>query len=453
MRMETDLNSHIISYINCKTKAAPLVVFRILFGLVMCFSIIRFWLNGWIEDLYLKPDFLFKYEGFEWVQILGNGTYLLFFICGLSAFFVAVGFKYRISIIVFFLSFLYIELLDKTNYLNHYYFISVVSFILIWLPAHCNSSLDSGRDLTVKATYISQWQVDILKLMLAIVYIYAGLAKLNVDWMIRAMPLSIWLPSKTHIPIIGSLLDQEWVHYASSWGGAIYDLSIVFFLLWKRTRVAAFIMVIIFHVLTAILFPIGMFPYIMILSTLIFFSGSLHANVLQFISNVLPDVLSYDDNDKAYPSKNNKLYFVILGVFMIFQMIFPLRFITHDGNVFWHEQGYRYAWRVMLMEKTGYANFKIVDSVTQKRFYVQNDDFLTPRQEKDMATQPDFILQYGKYLGNHFISQGHKNVQVYVESYASLNGRKSQPFINHEADLMTIDYDTLCDYFITPLDE
>lgn len=453
MRMETDLNSYIVSYINSKTKAAPLVVFRILFGLVMCFSMIRFWLNGWIEELYINPSFLFKYDGFEWVQVLGNGTYLLFFICGLSALFVAIGFKYRIAITVFFLSFLYIELLDKTNYLNHYYFISVVSFILIWLPAHCNSSIDSSRNPIIKASYISRWQIDILKLMLAIVYIYAGLAKLNYDWIIRAMPLTIWLPTKVHIPIIGALLDQKWMHYAFSWGGAIYDLSIVFFLLWKRTRGAAFMLVIMFHVLTAVLFPIGMFPYIMIFSTLIFFSSSLHANVLQSISRALPSALVYIDNGKSYMSKNNKLFLIFLGVFMMFQVALPLRYLTHDGNVFWHERGYRYAWRVMLMEKTGYANFRIVDTVSQKRFYVRNDDFLTARQEKEMATQPDFILQYAKYLGKHFSSQGHKNLAVYVESYVSLNGRKSQPFVNPEVNLINVDYTTLCNNFLIPLDE
>ena len=74
------------------------------------------------------------------------------------------------------------------------------------------------------------------------------------------------------------------------------------------------------------------------------------------------------------------------------------------------------------MEKMGISTFKIVDKETGDFFYVDNTDFLTPFQEKQMSSQPDFILEYAHYLGNHFKSQGHKNVQVFVESYVALNG-------------------------------
>ena len=95
---------------------------------------IRFWLKGWIETIYIQPNFHFSYFGFEWVKPLGNYTYILFIICGLAAIFIALGFKYRMAIITFFLSFTYIELMDKTIYLNHYYFISMMSFLMIFLP-------------------------------------------------------------------------------------------------------------------------------------------------------------------------------------------------------------------------------------------------------------------------------------------------------------------------------
>ena len=107
----------------------------------------------------------------------------------------------------------------------------------------------------------------------------------------------------------------------------------------------------------------------------------------------------------------------------------------------------------MLMEKTGYANFKIVDTQTGKRFYVQNEDFLTPFQQKQMSTQADFIIEYAHYLGEHFTSQGHQNLAVYVESYASLNGRRSQPYIDPEIDLMTLKNNFSNRSFILPLNE
>ncbi|MFK7934143.1 MAG: HTTM domain-containing protein, partial [Saprospiraceae bacterium] len=121
------------TYFTQTTEAAPLAVFRIFFGALMFLSIVRFWYNGWIEKLYLEPQFHFSYYGFAWVKPIGDWTYLLFVICGLSALCVMVGWKYRLAIITFFLSFTYIELMDKTTYLNHYYFVSVLSFLLLFL--------------------------------------------------------------------------------------------------------------------------------------------------------------------------------------------------------------------------------------------------------------------------------------------------------------------------------
>ncbi|MFB1041295.1 MAG: HTTM domain-containing protein, partial [Polaribacter sp.] len=247
-----------------QTNAAPLDIFRLFFGLMMFARIIRFWANGWIEKLYLVPKFHFSYFGFSWIKPIGNYTYLLFIICGASALFVAIGYKYRIAIITFFLSFLYIELMDKTTYLNHYYFISIVSFLLLFLPANAYFSLDA---VVRKKQYqqIPKWTIDSIKLMLVIIYLTAGLVKLNTDWLFRAMPLKIWLPSKYDLPFIGeNLMQQNWFHFAMSWSGMLYDLVIPFLLLYKRTRFVAFLFVIFFHVFTRVLFPIGMFPFIMI---------------------------------------------------------------------------------------------------------------------------------------------------------------------------------------------
>jgi hypothetical protein len=441
------------TYLNKQTKAAPLAVFRILFGLLLVVSMIRFWYYGWIEKLYLLPKFHFHYYGFEWVQVPGNWTYALFFICGLSALFFAIGFKYRISILIFFLSFTYIELMDKTTYLNHYYFVSITAFILLWLPAHCHFSVDAFWNKNMRTEFIPKWNIDALRLMISIVYISAGLAKLNSDWMYKALPLGIWLREKTDIPIIGQFMDERWMHYLFSWGGACYDLFIVFFLLWSRTRLLAFIAVLIFHLLTKVLFPIGMFPYLMIAASLLFFSDSFHSKILATISRIIkiPHETFCNGMRLTTSSVSHRTALFILPLFFVVQLLVPLRSHLYTGNVFWTEQGYRFSWRVMLMEKTGYANFKVVDGVTGKRFYVQNEDFLTAFQQKQMATQPDFILEYAHYLGEHFKSQGHKNLQIFVESYASLNGRPSQEFIDPSVDLLTVKNNLLPKSFIIPL--
>ncbi len=432
------MRSSIKKYFDSYTEAAPLAVFRIGFGIMMLASVIRFWLNGWIEKLYLTPKFHFSYYGFEWVKPLGDFTYLLFVICGVSAFFVAIGYKYRIAIITFFLSFTYIELMDKTTYLNHYYFISILSFLMIFLPASIYYSVDAWKNTEQSFQRIPRWCIDSIKLMLGIVYFYAGLAKINSDWLLRAMPLKIWLPSKYDIPLLGDLMQQEWMAFAFSWSGMLYDLLIPFLLLWRRTRLFAFAMVIIFHVMTRVLFPIGMFPYIMIVSALIFFSPEVHHKILKKISSWFRIRKEKFDNKLSLiykPIKRKSLTSIVVGFFII-QILFPWRYLLYPGELFWTEEGFRFSWRVMLMEKAGYAEFKVVDADTGKRFYVNNSDFLTPFQEKQMSFQPDFILEYAHFLADHFRKDGHENVEVYVESYVGLNGRKSVPYISPDVNLL-----------------
>ncbi len=433
------------TYFTKTTEAAPLAVFRILFGLMMFISIVRFWAHGWIDKLYVQPRFFFSYYGFEWIPQLGSYTYILFIICGITALCISLGYQYRIAITLFFLSFTYIELLDKTTYLNHYYFISILSFLLIFLPAHHYFSLDAKRGTTIRATRIPNWSIDSIKVLLGIVYFYAGLAKLNSDWLLGAMPLKIWLPSKYDTPLIGTLLGQEWVHYAFSYTGALYDLLIPFFLYYKRTRGVAFIIVVIFHILTRVLFPIGMFPYIMIISTLIFFDAGIHHKILKILSKLLGiDKSQFDKPSRTFAKQEGvhvflkRSKFVLLASFFAFQLLFPFRYLLYPGELFWTEEGYRFSWRVMLIEKAGYATFKIVNPKDKTRFYINNDDFLTSFQQKQMATQPDFILQYAHYLRDHYIKEGMVAPQVYVESYVTLNGRLSAQFIDPKINLSTI---------------
>jgi hypothetical protein len=52
-----------------------------------------------------------------------------------------------------------------------------------------------------------------------------------------------------------------------------------------------------------------------------------------------------------------------------------------------------------------------------------------------MSYQPDFILEYAHFLGDHFTKQGHNNVGVFATSYVALNGRLSARFINEKVDL------------------
>ena len=403
----------------------------------MLFSVIRIWNKGWIKELYIDPSFHFSYYGFEWIKPIGDYTYLIFLICAISSFCVAIGFKYRISIILLFLSFTYAELMDKTTYLNHYYLVSLISFLMIFFPANAAFSVDN---LIKKKSYslIPKWNVDSLKLMICIVYFYAGIAKINTDWLIEAQPLRIWLTSKYDLPIVGNTLFQmDWIHVFFSWAGMFYDLFIAFILLYKKTRPFGFFLVITFHIMTAILFPaIGMFPYIMITSSIIFLEPKTHKKILNNFFSLFKKFFDKVSKIERYNYKRAQITQSLLIIFFIIQLVFPFRYFLYPGELFWNEQGYRFSWRVMLIEKKGFTEFKVVDGETSESFYVLNEEFLTEFQERQMSFQPDFILEYAHYLGDYYNKNGYNDVEVYAESYVTLNGRTSKVFVDPNVDLM-----------------
>ena len=423
-------------YISKEVHIAPLVVFRLVFGFVMFFSVLRFAANGWIHQQYIEPSFHFTYLGFSWVKPFGEtGMYLVFAFMALSFLCVALGLFYRLASISTFVLFTYVELLDKANYLNHYYFVSLVCFLLILVPAHRYFSFDVYRKPSLKRTHIPMWSIGVFKLQLGIVYFFAGVAKLNYEWLINANPLKIWLPAQSHIPVIGSLLSKTWVAYFASWFGAIYDLTVPFLLATKKYRPIAYVFVIAFHVSTAALFQIGVFPFVMIGATLIFFSEEFHIKVLDKLERLFRFKPIDVGVNNPFRHKWKKATTVFLVGFFALQALLPFRYMLYPGELFWNEEGYRFSWRVMLMEKAGYASFRIVDTENNRSWEAKNYDYLTPNQEKMMSTQPDMILEYAHFLESEAKQQGVKNPEVYVDSFVSLNGSPSTRFIDPLANL------------------
>jgi len=431
-----------------QTSIAPLVIFRIIFGALMLFGTARFMLYGWVEDLYITPKFFFTYYGFDWVHPLnGNWMYLPFIVMLIASVGIIFGALYRYSATLFFICFTYVELLDKTNYLNHYYFVSLMAFILIFLPAHRYFSIDAYFRPQIAATKVSQWTIRILQFQLACVYIFAGIAKVQADWLIEAQPLKTWLQAHRDMPIFGKLFAQEFVAYIFSWFGCLYDLFIVFFLLSFKWRKYAYLVVVAFHLITWLLFPIGVFPWVMICSTLIFFSPQFHEKILfkltkvPFLPDLEPNILS--------PIYRKITQFSIVA-FILFQLIVPIRSITYPGNLFWNEEGFRFSWRVMLMHKQGLATFYVKDRNTQQTIEIINEDYLTDRQIDQMSTQPDMILQYAHHLSEIYADTtfhfGKKTVRlvnpsVHARIFVALNGRPSQLFVNEQHDLTQFTYD------------
>lgn len=416
-----------------KDSIAPLVVFRIFYGLLMSGAALRFLLKGWVYEQYVKPNFHFSYYGFEWVSVLPEwAMYASFISMVILGLFIALGFLYRVSMVLYFLIFTYVELIDVTYYLNHYYFMSLLAFLMIFIPANRALSLDNFVFKRPNQTEVSVFYKRCIQIILSLVYVFAGIAKLNPDWLLEAMPLKVWLPSQSHWPIIGPLFNWVEVAFFFSWAGAIYDLTIPYFLSLKKTRLIAYLSVVFFHGITAFLFQIGMFPWIMMVATTIFFSSSFHQTIYDF--------LAHKFKANLHPSKSvitpSKYLISFLSILLVWQVIWPFRYVTYPGKLFWTEQGYRFSWRVMLMEKMGNINYLVVDERTGNSIEVDPQDFLEPVQYKMLATQPDLILQFAHFLGEWAKGKSIDSPQVFARSFVSLQGKSIRPFIDPEVDLL-----------------
>jgi len=424
--------------------AAALAAFRIVFGAVVAYGALRFMANGWIESLFVAPRFHFKYYGFDWVEAWPrSGMYLHFGVLVVLGLLVAIGLFYRAAIVLLFLAFTYIELIDVTTYLNHYYLVSLLALLLCCLPANVLWSLDAWRKPHIRRATVPALSLFILRFQVGVVYVFAGLAKLGSDWLLRAQPLDIWLTSRRDFPLVGSVFAEPWAAYAMSWAGFLFDSTIVLWLCIPKTRIPAFLAVIGFHCMTGALFPIGLFPVIMVSSALIFFP----ADWPRRLAALRPTWLGFRTTPKAagaleFHGKNaarvprfGRWLVAAACAYAALQVLIPLRHRLYGGNVLWDEQGMRWSWKVMVREKNGAVTFMARSPSRNRTFHVSPRRYLTSIQEREMSGQPDLILQLAHRIRDDYRVRGYEDIQVHADALASLNGRPAARLIDPDVDL------------------
>lgn len=430
--------TRLLTCLTAPRDIAALAVYRMLIGGLMCAGALRFMSNGWIENLYVEPDFHFKYWGFGWVQVPGQtGLYMLYSGIALAAFMVAIGAFYRVAIIAFWCMFTYAELMDVTTYLNHYYFISLLTLILCFLSPHRAWSVDAWLRPKLRSNTLPAWQTYWLCFQVGLLYFYAGWAKFEPDWLLHAQPLNIWLPPHSGLPLLGPFLELPWVHFAFSWFAFLFDVTIIGFMLWRRTRIWAFLVILVFHYFTHLFFNIGLFPFIMVFSVLIFFDADWPRKILAFLR--LPSSRPVFARETVVPrwSTLGAGFAVAVLIFCSIQFALPLRQWAYPGTVLWHEQGMRFSWRVMLREKSGSLQYRVV-TASEAPVLVSPHEYLTEEQYREMAGQPDMILQLAHHIRDNYNARGHGPVKVYADSLVSLNGRAMRHLIDPQADLAQI---------------
>jgi hypothetical protein len=244
------------------------------------------------------------------------------------------------------------------------------------------------------------------------VYFFAGLAKLNGDWLVRGEPLATWLPARSEMWLIGPLLTLPVTAFALAWGGALFDLTIVGWLSWRRTRPYAYAIVVAFHTATWLLFPmIGVFPLLMSIAALVFFEPDWPKRVLGW--KKAPERPS-----AARP--HSRAVRAAAAAYLALMLVLPLRHYLIPGDVKLTGEGYLGSWQVMLSEKSASTDFLVTDVATGDQWRVPAPDQLTPRQQMVMATDPVMLRQAAQLVADQI-----GEVQVSAVVTMSFNGRRS----------------------------
>jgi vitamin K-dependent gamma-carboxylase len=418
---------------------APLVFFRITFGLLMLIEVGAYTLSGYLRQHWMEPKIHFTYYGFGWVAPPpGNWMYVLTGMLMVSAVGMALGLFYRLSAAVFAIGFTWIFLIEQANYLNHFYLICLLGFVALALPANRARSLDCARHPRLRAETVPAWTVWILQAHIAIAYLYGGIAKINSDWL-AAGPIRVWFTTGGPAAKLPDFLKREEVFYFVSYSGLLLDLFMAPLLLWKRTRWLAIGLAVAFHACNSWLFNIGVFPFLSIAMTLLFVKARWHRRVLR---------MGRERKGGFAAGWAKRWIAAPLLIYLALQILIPLRHWLYPGAAHWTEEGHRFAWHMMLRSKRGDAYF-IVKDEAGKLWRIEPREVLSRRQYQKLAGHPDMLVQFAHYLRDR-AEPG--EISVYAVSYVSLNGRARALLVDPEVDLARVKRDLRHAEWILPLE-
>lgn len=376
--MTTSRSDYLRKILARPVSGASLAIVRIGYGLVIFLYVSKFLKrapdgNSILDFVFSRWPWHFRYPGFEWVHPLPpTALEVHYVLMCVAAVMVMLGIFYRYAISFVFVGFTYIFLLEATRFNNHYYLMSLMAFLLILMPADARFSLraffrNRNHSPPPEPETVPVWTIWIFRFELFLVYFYGGIAKFNADWL-RGEPiitaasellsfLQKWLP-------IPEAITAKEVSLFQAWGGLVFDLVVPFMLLYRKTRMIAFLAAFVFHVHNHYIFTIGVFPLLAIASTLIFFPPDwplqLKDRVLRMFGRKTIPGREPQTSSVWVPLKPITLYF--LTAFVVWQSVGPLRHYFIEGDANWTEEGHSFSWRMMLRSKvTGHLAYWIVD--------------------------------------------------------------------------------------------
>lgn len=415
-----------------KTDVLPLALFRICFGFLLACEAFGSLISGWAKYNIINIKVDITHIGFEFLSFIPKEWfYIHFLLMGLCGIGVMLGYKYRWSMMGFALLWLVVFLIQKASYNNHYYLMVLMSFIMIFLPANSMLSIDAKNNAQIKSQTMPNWCKLVMIYQMIIVYFFATLAKFYPDWLSGRFT-GILFSSIDDYPFLHqNLFIKTWFHLFIAYSGLVFDGLVILAFLNKKTRTIALLASLLFHLFNSFTLKIGIFPYFALSFALFFYDPK------QIRSLFLKDTLSINKNEH-YP--RSKFVSIIFSLYFIIQILLPLRHYIIKGDVLWTEEGHRLSWRMMLRERKGFTQFKVVEKTTGKLIIYDLNEKLNKKQIDLVSSKPDGIWQMAQYIKKEYANKGIA-VKVFVEARVSINRRPEKLLVDPNVDMASAKWD------------
>lgn len=411
---------------------SPLVVFRMFFGFLVACESFGAILTGWVKRVLIDPQVTFSFIGFEWLKPLpGFGMYFYFIAMGVFGLAIMLGYRYRIAIISYTILWAGVYFMQKTAYNNHYYLLLLISFLMIFLPSNSYASLDVRQNRIKEENTMPYWISLLFIIQVAIVYVFASIAKFYPDWLDGTFTRNL-LADSTNVITLKKLFLQKWFYLFIAYMGIIFDLLIVPLLLFKKTRMLALLASLTFHLFNAIFLEIGIFPFFALTFALFFYEPETIRSV--FLRRKTS--IETDNGHSNYYGK--KIVYFLIIPYLIIQLLLPLRHHFIEGDVLWTEEGHRLSWRMMLRERNGFIHIRIKDLKAGEESLYDYRKNLTDKQIQNLATKPDFIWQYCQYIKKEFNG---KDIAIFINCKNSINRKEYKTLIDPKFDMAKAKWD------------
>ena len=400
--------------------------------------------NGIIDADYARPRFHFTWYWFQWVRPLpGQGMHLVFGTIGLAAAAMVLGLCYRLAAFVLCLLFTYKFLIDQACYLNHFYLTCLLALLMAFIPAHHALSVDAWIRPGIRSQTVPRWALWILRFQVAVPYFYSGISKLAPDWL-QGQPMTNALKLRQdRLGLLAPYAGEPWLIWVFNYGSLVFDLLIVPLLVWRKTRLPAFLVVCVFHTTNHFVFDIDFFPWFMMVATTVFFEPDWPRRFLntftekKVIERTSPQSLMAKRSSPCSWASLSTLRrggVIVLGTYVLLQAVIPLRHHCYEGSSSWTEEGHQFAWNLMLRSKRCAVQFYATDKETGRTTRVELSHLLTRRQRLMLGKYPRMLHQLAHFFRDEMREQN-RDVEIRVIDIVSLNSRKPQLLVDPRVDL------------------